>query len=223
MNDKRFMYEIRPLKPIKDLIPGKLLSRPCSMQLTKDEVLLCMKYGPVYRKIDGRTPVKVTGDNLDELHKDPNAGKVTNISEIAQAAKDFQNVSKAQFDPYTGFWKFVDKDNNEVEGIYDNYKDQMTVINTEDHKSDHIIVRSLKGKRIPLEIVNSQKPESLDKIMSRINEEDKKEEDRDFLDENGEESGVTTYDVTSNTLLDNDESSLEENLMPLDLPDPQRH
>lgn len=69
MDNERYLYEIRPIKPIKDLIPGKLIKKPCSMQLTKDEVLHCMKYGSVWRRFTGKDPLKVTGNNLDFMHR----------------------------------------------------------------------------------------------------------------------------------------------------------
>lgn len=68
--NERFLYEIRPIKPIKDLIPGKGIKAPCSMQLTKEEVLHCMKYGSVYRNFSdsGMNPIRVTGSTIDRLH-----------------------------------------------------------------------------------------------------------------------------------------------------------
>lgn len=68
--NERFLYEIRPIKPIKDLIPGKGIKAPCSMQLTKEEALHCMKYGSVYRNFSdsGMNPIRVTGSTIDRLH-----------------------------------------------------------------------------------------------------------------------------------------------------------
>lgn len=67
---ERFLYEIRPIKPIKDLIPGKGINTPCSMHLTKEEALHCMKYGSVYRNFSdsGMNPIRTTGKNIDRLH-----------------------------------------------------------------------------------------------------------------------------------------------------------
>src|SRR5574344_242259 len=68
--DSRYLYEVRPLRPIT-ISGGKSLRRPSSMQLTKEEVKTFLKYGPVYRKFTGEDvpPIKVTGDNLDQLHQ----------------------------------------------------------------------------------------------------------------------------------------------------------
>lgn len=69
--NERFLYEIRPIKPIKDLIPGRSIKAPCSMQLTKEEALYCMKFGPVYRNFSdsGMNPIRVTGSNINRLHR----------------------------------------------------------------------------------------------------------------------------------------------------------
>ena len=67
--ESRFRYQVTPFSPIKDLIPGQSLRRPFTSDLTKDEVLLCMKHGPVSRLFPGKLPIKVTGSNIDSLHK----------------------------------------------------------------------------------------------------------------------------------------------------------
>lgn len=67
--ESRFRYQVTPYSPIKDLIPGQSLRRPFTSDLTKDEVLLCMKHGPVARLFPGKLPIKVTGSNLNNLHK----------------------------------------------------------------------------------------------------------------------------------------------------------
>ena len=67
--NERYTYQIFPRRPIKNLIPKKGIRKPCALQLTKEEVKICMASGPVYRCIPGKAPVRVTGSNLDELHK----------------------------------------------------------------------------------------------------------------------------------------------------------
>ena len=64
----RFRYQVTPFTPINNLIKGKSLRRPFSSDLTKEEVMLCMKCGPVYRVFPGKTPIRVTGSNIDQLH-----------------------------------------------------------------------------------------------------------------------------------------------------------
>lgn len=69
---ERYLYEIRPVRPIS--IPGKPKMRQstCAL-LTKEEVLEYMKYGAIYRKYadPNMAPVKVTGENIGLLHRDP--------------------------------------------------------------------------------------------------------------------------------------------------------
>ena len=67
--ESRFRYQVTPYSPIKDLIPGQSLRRAFTSDLTKEEVLLCMKHGPVARLFPGKLPIRVTGSNLDSLHK----------------------------------------------------------------------------------------------------------------------------------------------------------
>ena len=71
MDSERFTYQIIPRRPIRNLIPGQSITKPCSVKLTKEEVHLCMDYASVYRyfpKVDDGL-VKVTGDNIDRLHR----------------------------------------------------------------------------------------------------------------------------------------------------------
>lgn len=69
----KFRYQVTPFTPINNLIKGKSLRRPFSSDLTKEEVFICMKHGPVYRLLPGQTPIRVTGSNIDQLHTDPTA------------------------------------------------------------------------------------------------------------------------------------------------------
>lgn len=64
----RYKYSVTPFSPIRDLIPGKSIRSPFSADLTKEEVFLCMKHGPVYRLFPGKDPIKVTGSNFESLH-----------------------------------------------------------------------------------------------------------------------------------------------------------
>lgn len=73
----RFKYSVTPYTPIKDLIPGKLIMRPFSADLNKEEVFICMKHGPVYRLFVGKAPIKVTGENFPDLHRATPGDKIT--------------------------------------------------------------------------------------------------------------------------------------------------
>lgn len=73
----RFKYSVTPYTPIKDLIPGKLIMRPFSADLNKEEVFICMKHGPVYRLFVGKAPIKVTGENFPHLHRATPGDEIT--------------------------------------------------------------------------------------------------------------------------------------------------
>lgn len=66
--DIKFKYEVHPRIPIRTLIPQKAVIRPTQLDLTKDEVKLCLQHGPVFRVFDRNTQVRATLYNLDELH-----------------------------------------------------------------------------------------------------------------------------------------------------------
>lgn len=76
----KFRYQVTPFTPINNLIKGKSLRRPFSSDLTKEEVFICMKHGPVYRILPGQTPIRVTGSNIDQLHTDPTAKNKEEVS-----------------------------------------------------------------------------------------------------------------------------------------------
>lgn len=95
MVTERFLYEIHPHRPIKNLIPGRSIIKPCSMKLTKEEVLTCMKSGPVFRAFPGKDLIRVTGSNLDQLHTDKFVGEKISTLEANYTPKA-ENVTRAQ-------------------------------------------------------------------------------------------------------------------------------
>ncbi len=95
MITERFLYEIHPHRPIKNLIPGRAIIKPCSMKLTKEEVLTCMQSGPVFRAFPGKDLIRVTGSNLDQLHTDKFVGEKISTSEANHTPKA-ENVTRAQ-------------------------------------------------------------------------------------------------------------------------------
>ena len=66
--EEKYSYEVHPRIPIKDVIPGKGIFRPTILDLTKDEVVKCLKCGPVFRNFARGNQVQVTLYNIDELH-----------------------------------------------------------------------------------------------------------------------------------------------------------
>lgn len=68
-NEIRFLYSVYPKKPIKNLLPnGRPINSAKSLQLTKEQVLLCMKSGTVYRRFGDGNTERVTTLNIDRLH-----------------------------------------------------------------------------------------------------------------------------------------------------------
>lgn len=97
MEDK-YSYEVHPRIPIKNVIPGKGIFRPTVLDLTKDEVVKCLKCGPVFRNFARGNQVQVTLYNIDELHvahyvapskKVIDPSKKTNVSGIIVPKKEF--------------------------------------------------------------------------------------------------------------------------------------
>lgn len=68
--EERFMYTVHPRRPIRNLIKGKVIIKPETLSLTKEEVLDCLKYGAVYRKFYMEpNSERVYPSNIDRLHR----------------------------------------------------------------------------------------------------------------------------------------------------------
>lgn len=92
--EERFIYNVVPRRPIRNLIKGKVVSRSENLSLTKDEVLYCLKFGAVYRKFYGETKMeRVVPSNLDRLHRREH------LSE-----KDYQSLSTTGHYVASGFF-----------------------------------------------------------------------------------------------------------------------
>jgi hypothetical protein len=101
MEDK-YSYEVHPRIPIKNVIPGKGIFRPTVLDLTKDEVVKCLKCGPVFRNFARGNQVQVTLYNIDELHVAhyvaPSKNKVIDPSKKTDVAGII--VPKKEFVPH---------------------------------------------------------------------------------------------------------------------------
>ena len=64
----KYSYEVHPKIPIKNVIPNEAIYRIKVLDLTKDQVLECLKCGNVYRIFDRDTLIQVTIYNIDTLH-----------------------------------------------------------------------------------------------------------------------------------------------------------
>jgi hypothetical protein len=67
--DTRFLYSVNPKKPIRTIKGVPVLRTPKSLQLTKEDVRECLKYGSVYRRFANESRIeRVTINNVDRLH-----------------------------------------------------------------------------------------------------------------------------------------------------------
>lgn len=68
---EKFLYIVKPRIPIRNLVKGKLIFKETSLMLNLDEVRMCLKHGPVYRKFanDSKTAIQVTLNNCERLHQ----------------------------------------------------------------------------------------------------------------------------------------------------------
>ena len=69
-NSNIYLYSVYPKKVIREL-PTLPIRHPKSLYLDKDQVLICLKYGSVYRRFANENRnERVTISNLDRLHND---------------------------------------------------------------------------------------------------------------------------------------------------------
>lgn len=72
MEETRFLYSVYPQRPIKGLLPNnRPINGPRSLSLTKEEVLICLKSGSVYRRFANENRnERVDLTNIDRLHNE---------------------------------------------------------------------------------------------------------------------------------------------------------
>ena len=64
----KYAYKVMPRIPIRGI--GKsIIRKPTVLNLEKEEVGFCLNHGPVYRKFDENTLVRVYRENIDRLHQ----------------------------------------------------------------------------------------------------------------------------------------------------------
>ena len=68
-NETRFPYQVNTIMPITGLSIGNLLV-PRTEKLTKEDVLICIKKAPVFRRFSDGTKERVGIANLDRLHNE---------------------------------------------------------------------------------------------------------------------------------------------------------
>ena len=68
-NEVVFNYQVNTIMPITGLSVGNLMV-PSTAKLTKEDVLICLKKAPVFRRFNGSKLERVTASNLDRLHNE---------------------------------------------------------------------------------------------------------------------------------------------------------
>lgn len=69
--DQTYLYEVRPHRIITGIHGVPYIRSPRSVYLTKDEVLICLKNGSVYRRFANLDKLeRVTVTNVDRLHNE---------------------------------------------------------------------------------------------------------------------------------------------------------
>lgn len=67
--DVRYLYSVNPKKPIRTIKGVPVLRTPKSLQLTKEDVIECLKYGSVYRRFANENRIeRVTINSVDRFH-----------------------------------------------------------------------------------------------------------------------------------------------------------
>ena len=90
--DVRYLYSVNPKKPIRTIKGVPILRTPKSLQLTKEDVLECLKYGSVYRRFANENRIeRVTVNSVDRFH---NAKFMTE--------EEYEAFLKANIDSKTG-------------------------------------------------------------------------------------------------------------------------
>lgn len=84
MEQQKFMYSVRPRKPIVGLESVDFIRVAKSLELTKPDVLICLDKASVYRRFSNGHEEKVTKLNIDRLHND----KFMTEEEFAKFGKD---------------------------------------------------------------------------------------------------------------------------------------
>ena len=64
----KYAYQVNPRIPIRGLKGQNAIIRPTVLDLEKEDVLFCLRFGNVYRRFSPDTLVKVTKTNIDEYH-----------------------------------------------------------------------------------------------------------------------------------------------------------
>lgn len=166
--EERFIYVVHPRRPIRNLIKGKVIIKPETLSLSKEEVLACLKYGAVYRKFYTETPERVYPSNLDRLHR---SKYLTETAYAALIKKEEQKTAPGLSDEGLGV---------EVPPL------------EEDNNIDESTVESKKAEEEQLSIDNSSVENTIENDEIEKTVEDKVEEKEEVEETSNTESFIPT-------------------------------
>lgn len=164
---KKYLYEVRPVKPV--MTPeGKSTRRPFSSLLSKEEVMGYMRSCTIYRRFSNAiAPVRVTGSNLEELHRDKYKEEKTIVSSPEQVAEIPLNEKPKDIE-YPSF----DEETSAVEEKNENPVEESVV----ETKEDRIVNEEEKVEDISTEEVTDEKSEIVEESIETTVEESVSEE-----------------------------------------------
>ena len=164
---KKYLYEVRPVKPV--MTPeGKSTRRPFSSLLSKEEVMGYMRSCTIYRRFSNAiAPVRVTGSNLEELHRDKYKEEKTIVSSPEQVAEIPLNEKPKDIE-YPSF----DEESSAVDEKNENPVEE----SDEETKEDPIINEEEKVEDISTEEVTDEKSEIVEESIEMTVEESVSEE-----------------------------------------------
>lgn len=64
----KYNYLVKPRIPIRNVIPGQIITREKIVSLELEQVKSCLRHGPVFRKFNSGESVQVTLNNCERLH-----------------------------------------------------------------------------------------------------------------------------------------------------------
>ena len=154
---KKYLYEVRPVKPV--MTPeGKSTRRPFSSLLSKEEVMGYMRSCTIYRRFSNAiAPVRVTGSNLEELHRDKYKEEKTIVSSPEQVAEIPLNEKPKDIE-YPSF----DEETSAVEEKNENPVEESIV----ETKEAPIVNEEEKVEDISTEEVTDEKSEIVEESVS---------------------------------------------------------
>jgi len=199
--EDRYTYSIFPRRPIRNLVPGKSIRKACTLQLTYDEVLKCISYGPVYRILVGHAPIRVTGSNLASLHISTleynallDAKSTAKLSEMQKSSKIASEVDEKEVS-YSGTGH-DEKTPQTIEASQESIRsDASTEVDHADFTEDHK-TQKISEEFVPpyehFEVEEKDTDFSEDQIQKEIEEDNAKIDTKPFIVEESleEDEGI---------------------------------